>query len=387
MTRNAALLLFAFALAASAPPVRAAEAAAPAPLVLRAVSDTADVDANGQWALRIEVTNNGSFGAYLDSVMVTSTPLAGPDAGKASRMRLPFAGSLPPVGTGETQGTNLSLASSRYTTRLVLEISAHTRETAGIVLPVTLIGPGHDLAALHPPVRVRIAGRTLELTRIEAGTANAGSGVLLLPDEGSDGYAALEQGIQLANMGFASVIAMPPGAGGSQGPADLAGPASLALARAALDSLAHTPGVDPARLAVWGAGTGGTLALLLAAQRPEVVAVVAQGAIVDPWATSRALAGDARAAFVREAGKDSASWRARSPFAGAKGLRAAVLIVHGEKDEIAPAAGVRELAAVLTAQGAKVEAKFEPTAGHSVPANLARRYALRFLRANTSPAR
>ena len=365
-----------------APEVVAPAADAAPGVTFHARADSVQADESRQWAVDLTVGNTGEWGLHLDSLVLVSTPLSGPHAGQSTRASLPFGLSEAAVGAGEEHSFGLKLPAAHVATRLVFELSTRAHDVVNPVSSVTVLGGAYDPARLHPPVIARISGRAVELTRLPATSAANGMGLLLLGEEGADPVAVLDQGVQLSSQGFTVVVVQPPGAGGSQGPADLAGPASLAAAEAGLDSLANMPDAEPSRLAAWGKGTGGTLALLLAHRSAKLAVVIAEGASADPWATYRALPADARAAFVKEAGRDSAAWKARSPRANLAGIKAAVLILHGEKDAVSPCAAARELAAALGAQGTTVESNFDAASGHDLPANLTRRIALKFLRAH-----
>jgi pimeloyl-ACP methyl ester carboxylesterase len=383
---NALRLALACALLVAALALPAAAAGDASPYRLWADADTVRAGENQQWPVTMTVRNDGDYGLFLDSLMLSTTPLAGPRAGQTVRSRLRFSFTSSNVGNGEEHSLQLGLQAARVDTRLVFELCGHTREVTGIVLADTVVAGGFDPFRFHPPTQVRVAGRTHEFTRVapNADGEAAGAGVLMLSEEGSDPGANLELGVRLAALGYAVVVASPPGTGRSQGPADLAGPASMAGALAALDSLAHTSGVDPARLAVWGTGSGGTLALLLAERRADLKAVVAQSATVDPWATYRMLSAAARPAFVAEAGRDSAAWRARSPLAGLAKLKAPTLVLHGAKDDLAPAAAARGMLLALAAQSTLVDSLFDANSGHALPANLAFRPGQRFLKSHTA---
>ncbi len=390
MSRRAALrlaaLLALLALPAAGPSARAADA--PGGVTLEMLADTVSANEAGQWPIDFVLHNQGQFGFELDSLALVTTPRAGPQAGRSSRNPMRFALGRDAVGSGEDKPLHYQFPAGPVDTRLALEIAGHTRDVPAIRLTAAVLARAYDITALHPSTLVRADGRTRELVRLPAANMPAnGIGVLWLPDEGAEPAAEIPLALRLSDLGFTVVIAYPPGTGRSDGPADFAGPASQAAAKAALDTLAAQPGVDPARLAAWGTGTGGTLALLLAETRAGLRAVVAQSAHVDPWASFRALAPGARARFVAEAGRDSAAWRARSPLASEAKLAVPVLLLHGEKDAVAPADPVHALAVALRARSVPMDELFDRTAGHALPQAIAMRKGQLFLKSSTAGAR
>jgi dipeptidyl aminopeptidase/acylaminoacyl peptidase len=206
------------------------------------------------------------------------------------------------------------------------------------------------------------------MVRVPApGEAASGAGVLLLPGEGLDAGDLLVPAHRLAQRGVTCVIVAAPGRGRSSGPDDFAGRASLAAALAGLDTLARQPGVDPGRLAAWGISRGGTVALLLALERPAALrAVIAQSASYDLWASHRAAVPADRPAIEAAAGRDSAGWRERSPLLRAASIKPAVLVLHGELDDVFPAGPAHAFAEAATAAGANVTGRFPPQGRHAL---------------------
>ena len=182
---------------------------------------------------------------------------------------------------------------------------------------------------------------------------------------------------QLASHGFTVALVSMPGYGQSTGPAELMGPRSVEAASRVLDALTHEPNVDASRLAAWGISRGATVVAELASKRNELKAIVLQSGIYDLWATYRGTTLDGfRETIVTEAGPDSAAWRARSPLLDAGKIKAAVLVLHGDKDLQIPASQAH--AFELQKQGAQVESHFSPAA-HQLPVAETQRTALTFL--------
>ncbi len=94
------------------------------------------------------------------------------------------------------------------------------------------------------------------------------------PDSGAPpdpGYAGLAR--WFAASGLVTLVFNLRGAGDSEGDFDIEG--WVRDGEAALDFLASQPGIDPARLALWGSSMGAATAIALAVRRSEVAAVVA----------------------------------------------------------------------------------------------------------------
>jgi pimeloyl-ACP methyl ester carboxylesterase len=378
--RAATALACACVLAAVAGIARAGESAPD--VSLRAAPATVVPTVEGSWPVRLTIVNRSAYGCYIDSLLV-DVDQATPPAGAGPRhmsMRVSEVGS---VSTADSANFEISLRAERVDSRVRLSLCAHSMRTPSFVVSADVQAQGYDPSRIFPATRIRVAQRDARLTRVPAGDLANGAGILMIRDPDAAGEADLLTAIQYRRSGYSFVLLDPPGSGPSGGGGDDCGPASLAAAQAALDTLARLPGVSPSRLGVWGRRSGGTLALLLAEQRPGLRAVVAEAAFVDPWATYRALPAAGRATFVTAAGRDSAGWRARSPLAGLDSLRVPALILHGELDARSPATAVHGLVARLESRHAPVEAHFFAGAGDSLPVPETLRLVRRFLVTHT----
>ena len=211
-------------------------------------------------------------------------------------------------------------------------------------------------------------------------------GVLLIHGDGTDARRMIPNGWVIANEGYAVMVVSQPGYGRSEGTPDFVGPATMRAVSAALDHLRRMPEVDSNRVVVWGASRGATAAMLLAAHRREVRGVVAESGIYDLWATHRETKDQALAdAIVREAGRDSAAWRARSPVMVADSIRVPVCIAHGDQDESTPYGQAKDMAARLKNAGAAVEARFVAGRGHTIASPTLSREYFEFLKRVQSP--
>jgi dipeptidyl aminopeptidase/acylaminoacyl peptidase len=118
--------------------------------------------------------------------------------------------------------------------------------------------------------------------------------------------------------------------------------------------------VDPARLVLWGEHEGGTAALLAADATLRVQGVVALDAMLDPWATYRALDETGRLAFRGAAGSDSAAWRTRSALVAATRPNVPVLLVQSMEAGATDVAPATAYEAARRAKGLPVELRLSP---------------------------
>ncbi len=323
----------------------------PAGVGLRASADTLAPDAQQMWRAALTVANGSGFGVYLDSLFVQVSPAGGP----STRQNLPVLGNTRSMSGGDSMTFTVAIPAARTQTRMEFTCYGHAHDITSFLLVASIVGTGFDPERSFPAFVARVGGHEVEMTRVPAAvTGSAGPGVLLVRDAGSDLQADLGRAMQLSRSGMTVVLVSPPGTGRSVGPANPAGAPALAAVAAALDTLAHSTDVDPARLGVWGTGAGGTLALRLAGQRPDVRAVVVQGALVPPGAAAE--------------------------------LKTPTLVLQGELDTVAPPAGAHELVTRLQARSVIVESRFFAQAGHALPELDTWRLARRFLIVHTAAA-
>src|SRR5436309_1729154 len=190
--------------------------------------------------------------------------------------------------------------------------------------------------------------------------------LLLVHGHGSHARQLIPRALSLAERGYFVMTMSQPGYGQSQGPADLMGPVTQRAVEGAYDMLRRMPGVDSTKVAAWGISRGATAVALLAERRPSLRAANVQSGISDLLATYRSTKVDGFPdTIVREAGSDSAAWRARSPIFGCEKIKASVLIFHGEEDPNVPAAQAHAFAQALKQRKAKFAAGFVPNQGHA----------------------
>jgi dienelactone hydrolase len=148
---------------------------------------------------------------------------------------------------------------------------------------------------------------------------------------------------------------------------------------AALRHVRRQPAVDGGRIAVLGFSLGGTYALLAAAQDNDVRAAVAYYPITDfpAWVRWRERSWvwrwiilAARGSFTAESLENNDAVHLQllertSVLAVAEKIRAPTLLIHGERDDIAPVSESVALAARLREHDTRTRLEIVPGAGHS----------------------
>jgi hypothetical protein len=325
-TRALPVLASALCMALGAP---AAFAQSPEPYRLLIQPDTLRADAQGIWRFTLRLENHGELGLYPDSLSVHWEGDAGGRPTRGDNDLSALAHSIQAIGAGEANESSVNMPATQEQGRLDVRFEFHDPQHQSWVERRTLIVAGSALAERFTTAHVTASGRDMELLILPADSSSGPApGVLFVPATGVAALSLERWALPLHDRGYAVGLLSPPGAGGSQGPDDAAGPVSVEAARAALARLAATDGVDAKRLVLWGEEQGGTTALLAAVGRTDLLGVVAVDARFDPWAHYRGLQGSAREAFVRAAGRDSAGWRARSPLRVAAKITAPVLLLQ-----------------------------------------------------------
>lgn len=323
------------------------------------------------WTVPIRFINETELGLYVDSLMCDVENLDRGEIHGPRKTRLSlnlFTRLVSSISAGDTGAIQCFVPASAESARLTLHAYGHNSKGKTFAFEATTSAVPSMLSRSHPSEFLTVGGRTVEVAFVGArpDTGKA-PGILMIHGEGSQARAMLNIANRLAQEGTAVMLVSQPGYGQSQGPPDWAGPATVEALAAALDRLEKSPGVDPKRIGVWGISRGATAATLLAAKRPEVRAVVAQSGSYDLWATHRGgKLADVRESIEKEAGRDSAAWKARSPLLQAKAIRAQVMVMHGEKDDQMPIEQARAFAAALDLRGHPTETNFSET-GHSMP--------------------
>ena len=345
--------------------------------------DTLRADETGVWHANLVIENKGAFGIYADSLAMEwrSDDV---ESGDAPRSGLtPLMGIvqvIAPASAGEKTGMQWTAPADFERGTLVFHLVTHDFQKNVFRSTARVVVAGSQLYDLYPRELLKQGNETVEVVVMPADTlARPAPGLVYVPPAGASARATLRAAIPLRGRGMTIALVSLPGAGRSSGRPDRAGPASVAAVEAAIARLARDPSVDPKRLAVWGINEGATTALLAAAKHPELQAVIAQDAAYDPWAAYRALPADAREKYVREAGSDSAGWRARSPLAAAARIPAPVLVLQTNEPGAPDSTSAQAFAHVRSDQQLFIEARIGAQGGKAFMRRDALRVAMDFL--------
>lgn len=319
------------------------------------VPDTLRADSTGMWHAELRVGNlGGKFGLYPDSLSytyrnddpdLTDRPRTGTMALNA------LVQMLPPLSAGEESAIAYGGPADFERGILDFRFSAHDAAKQSYTLESHVSVTGSDLADARPAIMLESAGRHTDMIILPAAAElQPAPAILLVPPAGTAARTLMRWGSLLTTRGFAIAIVSLPGSGRSDGKADASGPASVAAVRSALARLAREPGIDPARIVIWGQREGANTALLASADHAGMQGVIAQDAEYDLWAAYRAKPETERRAFVAQAGTDSAAWRARSPMEAATRIAVPVLVL---KTGDASAAAVAPAEAFIARRAAR----------------------------------
>src|SRR5258706_12047331 len=338
------------------------------------------------WKGSLEIENRSDQVLTLDSLSLVVRDLDPGETRAPRETTLPLERMIPAEHTIAARGRmTLPFEVPAPAESASLRFEARMSSAGGQGMTLRALGdavPG-PTSRLLPSRFLTVDGHRVEYVLVPAESAAAGvrsPGVLLVHGHAHHARDMLRVALLLARHGFTAVAVSMPGYGLSDGPADLMGPRTVAALSAALDQLAHAPGVDSKRLAAWGVSRGATAVTLLAEQRADLRAVIAQAGLYD----LRALQpeGPAHGIYenlLSEVGTDSAAWRERSPILAADRLHGQVLVMHGEDDDAAPAAQAHAFFDALKSHGAVAESHFFTAAGHALPREETARLALVFL--------
>ena len=174
-----------------------------------------------------------------------------------------------------------------------------------------------------------------------------------------------------ARQQFLAVSVSLPGYGGSDGPADFAGPYTQRAVDAVLTRLEADGLAAPGQVLLQGVSLGAVTAGLMAAADPDIDGVVLISGLYDLPAflahprTSGALG--VKLAALQQTGGDVEALRARSLLLRASAIKAPALVLNGAKDDRTDPGQARRLAQAINAAGGTAKAVIYAEYGHEIP--------------------
>jgi dienelactone hydrolase len=310
------------------------------------------------WSVPFDLANQGERGIYCDSLVCDVEDLdpGVTHASRHSRVVITAVSRLvASLSAGESTQFQIQLRATCEHARIASRLYVHDGDHNARALDTAAIeADAAPIAVAHPSQMLKTHSGQIEYLSFPAAAESLGAGaVLLIHDDGEHARTLLPLAAMLAGRGYSVGAVSLPGYGRSEGEPDFTGPRAMEALDAAFETLEHTPRVNGSRIAVWGEGSGARAAVAFAAKHPQMRAVIAQSGAYD--------------------------------VASAGHLKAAVLLLHGEKDTRNPAAQAHAFEAALRAHGVEVETRFVPAGGSTLQPFEARRAALDFLRRRLAP--
>lgn len=190
-------------------------------------------------------------------------------------------------------------------------------------------------------------------------------GLVLVPGYQGRATMFITLGMIFADQGFACFSIGQPGSGKTQVKPDFVGPRTIKAMIAGYEKFKRYDYVDSTKMGIFGYSRGGMAAALMATKLKDLKAVVLGAGIYDfRKAYEEVKIEGIRQNMIAEAGMTEKAIRERSAVLNMKRLTAAVLILHGEKDENAPVSQALLLRDRLTKLKKDFEIKLFPEGKH-----------------------
>lgn len=210
-----------------------------------------------------------------------------------------------------------------------------------------------------------VDGKTVEGISIRPLAEGKFPGLLLIPGHQGRATVNITLGTIFAQQGFACFSVGQPGSGKTQVELDFVGPKTIKAMIAGYEKFKHEPYVDATKMGIWGYSRGAMAAALMATKLKDLKAVVLGAGIYDFKKAYDDVTIEGICENMRtESGLTPKAIKDRSAVLQMDRVKAAVLILHGEKDENAPVSQALLLRNRLTELKKDFEIKLFPDAKH-----------------------
>jgi len=177
---------------------------------------------------------------------------------------------------------------------------------------------------------------------------------------------------QFAKRGFLAVAISQPGYGNSSGPPDFCGAFTQHAVSGVIARLRADGYVSSNKLIIEGISRGALVAGLVAAHDTSVAGIVLISGLYDlPQFIADSNPGQMKKSIMdsllQETGGGEDALKSRSVLYFAKDIKAATLIINGEKDDRTDPNQARRLAKEITRNGGDARAIIYPDYGHQIP--------------------
>ena len=190
-------------------------------------------------------------------------------------------------------------------------------------------------------------------------------GLMLIPGHQGPATIFIGLGTVFAQQGFACFSVGEPGSGKTQVELDFVGPKTIKAMIAGYEKFKREPYVDATKMGIFGYSRGGMAAALMATKLKDLKAVVLGAAVYDfKKAYDEITIEGIRENMRKESGMTPKAIRERSAILRMDRVKAAVLILHTQRDETVPVSQAYLLRDRLTELGKDFEIKVFPEGKH-----------------------
>ena len=208
-------------------------------------------------------------------------------------------------------------------------------------------------------------GKLVEAISIRPVAEGKFPGLMLIPGHQGPATVNITLGTIFAQQGFACFSVGQPGSGKTQVELDFVGPKTIKAMIAGYEKFKREPYVDARKMGIFGYSRGGMAAALIATKLKDLKAVVLGAGVYDfQKAYDEVTIEGIRENMRKESGMTQKAIRERSAILRMDRVKAAILILHSQKDENVPVSQALLLRDRLTELKKDFEIKLFPEGKH-----------------------